>query len=244
GLPGGGPARGAGASAARSAARRRERPRGQGRVEVHAPPVPRPDRGAAPGAAQRLARPPPPRRPDRPARLAAGVAGRGERQSRCGPQPSAAVHDGRLARRPAAPLNVHAPAASPGLPVQRNTSPARTRTSAVRAIIATISARRAILSSSARWKASPTVRTTIRHSPVSTSGTLISGTAPPYTAGRGGIGSAVSTISGAFQLRCTALAPGASGGKAIVAAQSAPTDRKSTRLNSSHVKISYAVFCL
>src|SRR5690606_41686798 len=25
---------------------------------------------------------------------------------------------------------------------------------------------------------------------------------------------------------------------------SAPTDRKSTRLNSSHVKISYAVFCL
>src|SRR5690606_40370949 len=33
-------------------------------------------------------------------------------------------------------------------------------------------------------------------------------------------------------------------GQQIAAAESSPPDRKSTRLNSSHVKISYAVFCL
>src|SRR5690606_41187083 len=33
-------------------------------------------------------------------------------------------------------------------------------------------------------------------------------------------------------------------GTARQAAQGGPQDRKSTRLNSSHVKISYAVFCL
>src|SRR2546426_2951099 len=32
--------------------------------------------------------------------------------------------------------------------------------------------------------------------------------------------------------------------KASVASAEAPTDRKSTRLNSSHLVISYAVFCL
>src|SRR5690606_39937050 len=31
---------------------------------------------------------------------------------------------------------------------------------------------------------------------------------------------------------------------AAIASRKAPSDRKSTRLNSSHVKISYAVFCL
>src|SRR5690606_18559860 len=42
------------------------------------------------------------------------------------------------------------------------------------------------------------------------------------------------------------LRPMADGGEGTVAAFAAavPGDRKSTRLNSSHVKISYAVFCL
>src|SRR5204863_9019838 len=33
-------------------------------------------------------------------------------------------------------------------------------------------------------------------------------------------------------------------GEGLVASRSSPADRKSTRLNSSHVEISYAVFCL
>src|SRR5690606_41370832 len=33
-------------------------------------------------------------------------------------------------------------------------------------------------------------------------------------------------------------------GRAVQEVRAAPEDRKSTRLNSSHVKISYAVFCL
>src|SRR5436309_8881674 len=39
-------------------------------------------------------------------------------------------------------------------------------------------------------------------------------------------------------------ASGASGGYHAAAADEGGRDRKSTRLNSSHVKISYAVFCL
>src|SRR5690606_40871946 len=34
------------------------------------------------------------------------------------------------------------------------------------------------------------------------------------------------------------------GATAVMALERVPSDRKSTRLNSSHVKISYAVFCL
>src|SRR5690606_37261373 len=39
-------------------------------------------------------------------------------------------------------------------------------------------------------------------------------------------------------------AAGGAGGDAAMAGVAAAQDRKSTRLNSSHVKISYAVFCL
>src|SRR5437899_4105604 len=35
-----------------------------------------------------------------------------------------------------------------------------------------------------------------------------------------------------------------SGGNLVIGEQSSATDRKSTRLNSSHLGISYAVFCL
>src|SRR5690554_7472493 len=43
-----------------------------------------------------------------------------------------------------------------------------------------------------------------------------------------------------FEKRIAAL----EGGVAAVATASGQSDRKSTRLNSSHVRISYAVFCL
>src|SRR5437879_7237628 len=42
----------------------------------------------------------------------------------------------------------------------------------------------------------------------------------------------------------TAQSPGAAGVRRVAAAAFAPPDRKSTRLNSSHRCISYAVFCL
>src|SRR5690606_39685735 len=44
------------------------------------------------------------------------------------------------------------------------------------------------------------------------------------------------------EVDATALVPGDI--ILLAAGQSVPADRKSTRLNSSHVKISYAVFCL
>src|SRR5205807_4533485 len=46
--------------------------------------------------------------------------------------------------------------------------------------------------------------------------------------------------------RCRSAQPARAGQPALVAARSRrlPLDRKSTRLNSSHVVISYAVFCL
>src|SRR5438067_8909895 len=50
-------------------------------------------------------------------------------------------------------------------------------------------------------------------------------------------------VAGVYEL--DVVAPPRSGAVATVRAQLAPlTDRKSTRLNSSHVSISYAVFCL
>src|SRR3712207_7521722 len=42
----------------------------------------------------------------------------------------------------------------------------------------------------------------------------------------------------------TVINSGIKKGKTKVAAERAKTDRKSTRLNSSHANISYAVFCL
>src|SRR5690606_41185544 len=63
-----------------------------------------------------------------------------------------------------------------------------------------------------------------------------------------------STPSDRFALECrqerskfypgSPVAPHPSPPSATVAASSCVPDRKSTRLNSSHVKISYAVFCL
>src|SRR5437773_4670438 len=57
-----------------------------------------------------------------------------------------------------------------------------------------------------------------------------------------------------FRSRCGAPAPGAPAGPRVVsprrgagscrAPTRTPRDRKSTRLNSSHITISYAVFCL
>src|SRR3712207_7089522 len=43
---------------------------------------------------------------------------------------------------------------------------------------------------------------------------------------------------------CTAVGLFAAAHLALTAADAAPGDRKSTRLNSSHANISYAVFCL
>src|SRR6266498_3933295 len=53
--------------------------------------------------------------------------------------------------------------------------------------------------------------------------------------------------AGAHRLVLTHLRPGSDTGVALERARAAgnlPVDRKSTRLNSSHVRISYAVFCL
>src|SRR3712207_7591637 len=51
--------------------------------------------------------------------------------------------------------------------------------------------------------------------------------------------------AGAVRLRAAAAASDAgNGGLHVRAALRADADRKSTRLNSSHVNISYAVFCL
>src|SRR5690606_41307351 len=57
---------------------------------------------------------------------------------------------------------------------------------------------------------------------------------PPSPGGRPGAGHAAGDGDG----------PGTDGGAVSGAAASGDEDRKSTRLNSSHVKISYAVFCL
>src|SRR3989475_4890680 len=54
-------------------------------------------------------------------------------------------------------------------------------------------------------------------------------------------------LDGSVQPYYEALAradPGDVGGEPVVLAVQAPLDRKSTRLNSSHSQISYAVFCL
>src|SRR5205814_9297022 len=64
--------------------------------------------------------------------------------------------------------------------------------------------------------------------------TLFRSTAPRGAARRGG----PLVAPGAWRRR----APAASGRRAR--APAAPADRKSTRLNSSHLGISYAVFCL
>src|SRR5690606_41938009 len=75
---------------------------------------------------------------------------------------------------------------------------------------------------------------------------------PTPTPGRGcnwlgiiaGFGNAVSSLLGS-DTRLTLESRAASATPKPVAAQQIPGgDRKSTRLNSSHVKISYAVFCL
>src|SRR5204863_9077596 len=59
----------------------------------------------------------------------------------------------------------------------------------------------------------------------------------------------IETIATRFNLICDGIAPATPMGmEHLVAnkdiADQATTDRKSTRLNSSHVEISYAVFCL
>src|SRR5699024_12058677 len=60
-------------------------------------------------------------------------------------------------------------------------------------------------------------------------------------AGRRG-GSSEAGVESVFRCRGRARAPGS--GEAEVVRQRPGRDRKSTRLNSSHVSISYAVFCL
>src|SRR5690606_41327144 len=63
-----------------------------------------------------------------------------------------------------------------------------------------------------------------------------------------GSGSAVLTVTAAIDESIAApvhLRPGGAVGlTAAASTEEASADRKSTRLNSSHVKISYAVFCL
>src|SRR5690625_6582835 len=56
---------------------------------------------------------------------------------------------------------------------------------------------------------------------------------------RSGPGSA-----GSCRAPCHRPAPRPVGGRTASSARRTPRDRKSTRLNSSHVAISYAVFCL
>src|SRR5690606_42150560 len=67
------------------------------------------------------------------------------------------------------------------------------------------------------------------------------------TAGEGLSGRSVEINCPAFQWNMPKYDPAGSSEAASASEYSGPptsTDRKSTRLNSSHVKISYAVFCL
>src|SRR5699024_12557836 len=53
-----------------------------------------------------------------------------------------------------------------------------------------------------------------------------------------------STSSAETRARCTPLAASSAATAREASSRAAGSDRKSTRLNSSHVSISYAVFCL
>src|SRR5690606_39890436 len=59
-----------------------------------------------------------------------------------------------------------------------------------------------------------------------------------------GSGAYVSPYGAAARLNRTFTTPGSTRARRFAASIDRIRDRKSTRLNSSHVKISYAVFCL